>query len=214
MHADFGEKYDDVDLSHFNKRRARMLRDLGRAISKKESTNSQDDYKYFLPRTTIGIDIEREFDTSMCRMTELAKTVNPPNKVSLIAEFERIRHIVGHAPTEQDIEKHSMLHLAQYEEEFGSWEYLLDKMGYDPRYKHEYDRRLSETDPNNVSQEDYKADTKSETPARTLDDMREAITNRLKDEPDMLQLFANVEQNISKLSADEIKLLLSSIDHY
>lgn len=144
-------------------------------------------------------------------MVELAKTIDPPNKASLIAEFERIRHAVGRTPTRQDIERHSTLHLARYEKEFGSWEHLLERMGYDPWYRNEHE--LSETEPDNTPQEDWKADTKPDTPARTLDDLRESIMDRLKDEPDMLQLFANVDQHISKLTADQVRSLLSSMDN-
>lgn len=47
--AGFREEPDDVDLSYFNKRRAYMLRDLGRAIIKSESANRQEDYGFFFP---------------------------------------------------------------------------------------------------------------------------------------------------------------------
>ena len=209
--AGFKEEPDNVDLSYFNKRRAYMLRDLGRAIIKSESANRQEDYKFFLPNAATSTALELEFGVSVSRIVEIAKTVDPPNKASLIAEFERIRHAVGRTPTKQDIEMHSMLRLTQYENEFGSWEHLLERMGYDPWYRR--NRELPETEPDNTPQEDWNVYTKPDTSTGTLDDLREAIMNRLKDEPDMLQLFANVDQHISKLTVDQVRSLLSSMDH-
>ena len=209
--ADFKEESDNVDLSYFNKRRAYMLRDLGRAITKSESADHQKDYRFFLSNTTTSTSLELEFGVSMSRMFELAKTTDPPNKVSLIVEFERISHIVGHTPSKQDIERHSTLHIEQYENEFGSWEHLLERMGYDPWYRH--DRELSETESDIAAQENEKVGTKPDTPTETLNDLREAIMNHLKDEPDMLQLFANIDQHISKLTVNQIRSLLSSMDH-
>lgn len=198
-------KTDDVDFSYFNKRRACMLRDLGRAIIKSESVNRQKDYRSFLPNASTSAIIEQEFDVSISRIAELANTLDPPNKVSLITEFERIRYAIGHTPTKQDIEKHPILQLTQYEKEFKSWEHFLERLGYDPWYRSNHNQHATSI-LNSLQEEDTEQDD-----TVTLEEIREEITHCLKDEPDMLQLFAMVDQNISELSADEIKFLISSI---
>ena len=134
-HSDVGDGHG-IDLSYFNKRRAHMLKELGRAIVKNESEGKKHNGRLLL-NTTKSEDMESEFGTGIDNLVELAKSVDPPNKVSMIAEFERIRYVLGRTPTKQDIEKHSVLHLSQYEEEFGSWERMLDRLGYDPWYRHE-----------------------------------------------------------------------------
>ena len=72
---------------------------------------------------------------------------------------------------------------------------------------------LSETGSDNTPQKKLKSDTKSDTTTKTVDDLRDAIMNRLKSEPDMLHLFANVDQHISKLSTEQIRLLLSFMEN-
>ena len=126
----------EVDLSYFNKRRARMLRDLGRAIVKTASKGSRKRMDDLLPNQAKTTDIEFEFDVGIDKLLDLAHANNPPNKVFMIADFERVRHAVGRTPTKQDAEAHFVLSVSQYEKEFGSWEVLLDRLGYDPWYRH------------------------------------------------------------------------------
>lgn len=47
-----------------------------------------------------------------------------------------------------------------------------------------------------------------------LEVIREKITNCLKNEPDMLALFYKVEQNIDKMTVNEIRMLANSMDYY
>ncbi len=127
------ESIEDVDFTYFSKRRARMLQELGRIIIKNEHL---DDEK--IKGILITYDeIEFEFSTSIDVLINLVRTTDPPNKASMIAEFERIRNIIKRTPTKQDITEHSPLHVVEYEKEFESWEHMLDRMGYDPWYRDE-----------------------------------------------------------------------------
>lgn len=204
--SDVGDGHD-IDLSYFNKRRANMLRELGRAIVQKDLTNSRERYESFLPNAIPAVDIELEFGVGLDVMIKLARQVKPPNKVSMITEFERVRHVVKHTPTRQDIEENSVLRPLQYDEEFGSWEHLLERLGYDPWYRNYH--KSQKTDHGLLPQEDMPSTEKGNT--ETLDDVRNEITSRLRDEPDMLSLFGMVDRNISKLTTSEIKSLISSI---
>jgi len=134
---DYDEEHDVdvIDLSYFNKRRAQMLRNLAMTVANTDAGKSAlDGVKDAWSKISIGA-IEAEFDATIDKMVELSQTLEPPNKASMIAEFERIRHALGRVPTRQDIQDHSAVRLQQYEEEFRSWEHLLDRLGYDPWYR-------------------------------------------------------------------------------
>ncbi len=135
LRASYNGGHDDPDLSYFSKRRAYMLRDLGRGIVRKESEHVPGGHEYFLPTGATRIDIEEEFGTGIDVLVRLAKTVDPPNKISMIVEFERVKLDVGRTPTKEDIEEHSEFTVSQYEGEFQSWEHMLDRLGYDPWYR-------------------------------------------------------------------------------
>lgn len=204
------ERTNSVDLSYFNKLRAHMLRELSRAIIKKEVQNDSRDHRFFLPSTAVYADIEHEFNTSIDSLVDLAKTTDPPNKASMILEFERVRHILKRTPTEMDIEKKSPLHISQYKEEFGTWEHMLERLGYDPWYRQK--NKMINADRDGSLQDDYN-DLESKNLTKTLDDARKTIIDTLKDEPEMLELFAMVERNIPKLNSNEIEELMSCVDH-
>ena len=150
----------NIDLSYFNKRRARMLKELGQTIVKNESKDKMHNGILRL-NTTRSKDMESEFGTGIDNLVELAKSVDPPNKISMITEFERIRHVLGRTPTKHDIETHSVLHLSQYEEEFGSWEHMLDRLGYDPWYRYEIPSKtipVEDSDTHNTEMQECKED--------------------------------------------------------
>ena len=125
---------EDIDLSYFNKRRAHMLRDLGRVMAQKKLKDNEDPHSSFLPSNTKA-SLESEFGVELDVLIELARQSNPPNKISMIVELEQLRCMLGHVPTKDDMKKHSRFDLSKYETEFQSWEQLLDRLGYDPWYK-------------------------------------------------------------------------------
>lgn len=119
----------EIDLSYFNKRRARMLRDLGRVMAKSEGGSLD------VPDDLVEM-LEDEFDASLAGIVWLARSESP-NKASLIAELERIRIAIGSVPTRQEMKKNgARFPLSAYDDEFESWGHLLDRLGYDPWYRH------------------------------------------------------------------------------
>ena len=118
-----------IDLSYFSKRRARMLRDLGR-IMKRTSWNRPD-----VPEDLAEM-LENEFGAPLADILALARS-ETPNKVSLIVDFERVRISLGSVPTRQEMRKNgARFPLSAYDAEFESWGHLLDRLGYDPWYRH------------------------------------------------------------------------------
>ena len=119
----------ETDLTYFDKRRAHMLRDLGRALA--ISGEDEPELSEELVET-----IESEFGTPVSEVVELARS-ELPNKASLIAEIERIRRDLSQVPTRQEMKKAgARFPLSAYDSEFESWGHLLERLGYDPWYRH------------------------------------------------------------------------------
>ncbi len=126
-----------IDLSHFNNKRAQMMKKIGICILKQRKDNHPKKIdEYLMEEFSLPVsDIESEFDASIDEIMGFADVLDPPNKISMIAEFELIRDALGRTPTKQDIGDYSILNAAQYENEFESWEHMLEKLGYDPFYR-------------------------------------------------------------------------------
>ena len=119
-----------IDLTYFNKRRAHMLRDLGRALVGHVGPELPS-----MPDQLVAA-LENEFSAGIDAIVSLALSESP-NKASLIADFERTRTLLGEVPTRQNLKKAgSRFPLSAYDGEFESWGHLLDRMGYDPWYRH------------------------------------------------------------------------------
>lgn len=194
--------HTNIDLSHFNNYRATLLRALGNAIAQKESKNSKDEYESFLPSKTSDILIAKEFDVDFKEMINLAKILDPPNKVSLIAEFERVKLDVDRVPTKEDIEEYSDLTVSQYEEEFQSWEHLLERMGYDPWYRQKIASPMSDNLESETESIEY------EKPQKNLGEIKETIREKLQKEPEMLELFNSIDKKIQETDSQTLEKVI------
>ena len=123
---------NDVDLSYFNKYRALMIKELALDIIKCGTSGFEDKA---LLKSISSIELDRELDTDIKNVVNLVYAKHPPNKISLIVEFERIRAEIGRVPTKEDMVKHSEFDVTQYENEFQSWEHMLERLEYDPFYR-------------------------------------------------------------------------------
>ena len=122
----------DPDLSYFNKHRALMLANLGRAIAETGGSAEQLDRR--LPARMRAADIEYEFGSDIEEILEMARS-EEPNKISLVAEFEAVRHRMKRVPAKHEMAAESRFSAEQYEAEFESWEHMLERLGYDPWYR-------------------------------------------------------------------------------
>lgn len=118
-------------ISHFDKRRARMLRTLGCAMA--EAARGAEPGGRLLSDRDAA-EIEAEFEASIEELTELALSYEP-NKASLIAEVELLKSLIGAVPTMKEVEAAYRFTVAQYEAEFKTWGHMLDRLGYDPWYR-------------------------------------------------------------------------------
>ena len=117
-----------IDSSYFNKQQIKMIQKIAQTIPENQKDFDLAVCVEQLWNNNISkYDIVTEFDEEIEKIIELAYTIDPPNQISMIVEFERIKYLLDHIPTKQDIDKYSELNSLQYNDKFQSWEYLLDK---------------------------------------------------------------------------------------
>ena len=134
--------YNEVDLSYFNKKRARIIKQIAQCIPFNKNDFNKHKFEESLIRYDIPIvDVESEFNTTIKNIIDLAYATNPPNKISMIVELERIHAIMGDIPTKQEFEEHSHLKIFQYDDEFETWGNLLERLNYDPFYRNRKNRK-------------------------------------------------------------------------
>ena len=127
-----------IDSSYFNKQQIKMIQKIAQTIPENQKDFDLAVCVEQLWNNNISkYDIVTEFDEEIEKIIELAYTIAPPNQISMIVEFERIKYLLDHIPTKQDIDKYSELNSSQYNDKFQSWEYLLDKLDYYSQYKNE-----------------------------------------------------------------------------
>ena len=127
-----GARREGIDLEYFNKRRARMLRGLGEAAAR--SASGEGALEAMLPPGMTSDEIAAEFEADIGELVALAAS-DSPNKASLIADLEAVKHDIGAVPTKEEMAGRSRFSIKQYEAEFQSWEHLLDRLDYDPWYR-------------------------------------------------------------------------------
>ena len=195
--------YAEINMSYFNKYRAKMIQKIFQNISKDKK-----DLRFNELNKINGItvsEIETEFDISIEKFVELAYATEPPNIISIIREFEQIRMQIGRVPTKQDMDEHSEFSSLQYENEFESWEHMLERLGYDPWYrkpKSQENKAVLE----GIQDTDTDKNPKSELIKLEL--LRQKIREGLKEEPAMLELFDVLDQDIVKLDKKRLEYIL------
>ena len=129
------------DLSWFGKRRALMMKKLtGKILNINNGKGSSlkeilDQGTRAFARNVTDAEIEIEFNVPISKLLEMARKLDPPNKISLIVEFERVHLELGHVPTKQEFIKRSKLRITDYNKEFISWEHMLERLFYDSFYR-------------------------------------------------------------------------------
>jgi len=125
-----------IDLSYFNKCRAQMIHGIAKCLPRSYGDFNMSRFKDQLKEHKVSaLDVEHEFDSPIKNLVKLAYSTDPPNKMSLILEFDLVKRRLGTVPTKDNLNKHSKFDVSQYESEFPSWEHFLERLGYDPWYK-------------------------------------------------------------------------------
>ncbi len=194
----------NIDITYFDERRVEMIKILAKFIVK----SGQDTFLDKLDNIP-GInkrDMENEFNMPLDKMIDLAYTMDPPNKISMIVEFERIKSIVGRIPTRQDMRKYSSLQTSQYDKEFKSWDHMLKMLQYDPSNYDDVKINTKESiDPTRHS-------NTGNLTHETLDAMAREIKNALADEPAMANLFDILDNEIDKCNKTTLVDIIDKLE--
>ena len=152
-----------IELTYFNNQRALMIKKLAQHLISNTDKNHEFCSNISLMDKSFVRYIEEEFSSTIDKILKLAYTIEPPNKISMIVELERIRSIIGTVPTKQELEEHSKLKIQQFDSEFGSWEELLNRLNYDPFYRNRKEKIIKINSDSNESIQEYEySSTESE----------------------------------------------------
>ena len=176
------EGHQSSDLSYFNKHRGLMLAGLGRAMAQTDDPARMDK---LLPARMRVADIEYEFGSPIEQILETARS-EEPNKMSLAAEFEEARSRLGRVPTREEVGPR--FGAEQYEKEFGSWEHMLERLGYDPWYRKDGPVKPAAR-PRPVKR------------ARASGDRRTRVLAGLRGEPQMAALFEKLDSQLATMDS-------------
>lgn len=203
-----------VDLSYFNRLRADLLQRLAASLPE-----SRDDIEGS-GVDCIPADMFHELQDEFCDVSELldlAYDIDPPNKISLLVEFERVKSNLDRVPTKDEFKKISSLGIGAYDSEFGSWENFLDKLGHDPWYKGssatgEADAQdgHSLTQINGEDEHDHDYEDQGD-----LDDaatLRERIRAVLEYDPAALKIFEMLESDIGDVDPAVLRQLADEVE--
>ena len=204
-----------IDLSYFNRHRAGLLQRLAAVLpeGRDDVDKSGDGH---LPVDVIR-DLRYEF-SDMGALLDLAYNIDPPNKISMVVEFERVKSNLNKVPTKKEFEKISVLRVSSYDHEFGSWENFLDKMGHDPWY-----RRGSAADGVDIQRRQSWTSQGSDADSNVydyvdrdgLDDvaaLREQIRGILEHDADARRIFEMMEADIGDIDPYVLRSLADEIE--
>lgn len=210
-----------IDLSYFNKQRALMLKTITKHLDKKQdSFNMSDFLRDLLSESRLTKhSIEYEFNVSIDKIIELAYDIEQPNKISMIKEFERVKNAINRTPTKLDIDTYSAIPSSKYEAEFDSWEHFLERLGYDPWYR-DSEKVIVEKDQHDLEQSsssqaiihlDKQANGNTNN-NNTLNNLKNKIRDSLKHEPEMMDLFNNLDHSVEKYGKKALSRSLHVLD--
>lgn len=203
-----------VDLSYFNRLRGDLLRRLAAVLPEGREDVVGSGLGYF-PVELIR-HIENEFG-DMGELLDLAYDINPPNKISMVVEFERVKSNLDGVPSKHEFEKVSLLNVDVYDREFDSWENFLDKMGHDPWYRNTSvtngDSLIDSRSMSQMNDEEYaggvdREDQIGHDDATTL---REKIRSMLEDDLDALRIFGMLESDIDDVDPAVLRLIADEV---
>jgi len=140
----------------------------------------------------------------------VASSTNPPNKISLIIEFERIKRLLGRIPQFEDLYEYSKFGIDRYTNEFYGLISLIKLLGYESDYKKQlYDKQekilsqeSNEIKENNMSSEELK---------NTLNNEREKIFSYVKNNPEASYFFSEMEKRLKQMSSEQISKVRNKI---
>ena len=214
----------EVDLSYFSRYRGELLRKIAPLLPElyEDVEHTADGY------ARIGVgdpDVKYEFGDARS-LLDLAYELDPPNKISLAIEFERVRSKIGRILTREDFWAASAS-LEAYDAEFGSWANFLDKMGYDPWHRGTEGEREA---PDPFARQKQVAGLRANLDASASDSragarggsggpepdglraMKERIVAIIRDDPDALRIFDMMEADMGAVDGEALRRAAARVD--
>ena len=205
----------NVDLSYFSRLRASLLQRLAAAMPESRDDAGGSGAGYF-PAGMIR-ELQGEFG-DVGELLDLAYDIDPPNKISMLIEFERVKSNLDRVPTKDEFEKASPVNIGAYDSEFGSWETFLDKLGHDPWYR---SRGGAGGDAERGEPPAMRADGRGDAPdsghggSGVHDDpsaLRKKIRGILECDPGALEVFEMLESDIGDVDPDVLRRLADEVE--
>lgn len=202
-----------VDLSYFSRLRAELLQRMAAVLP--ESRDDLDGSGDGRLSVDMIRDLRHEFG-DIRELLDLAYDIDPPNKISLVVEFERVKSNLDMVPTKSEFEKISPLNVALYNREFGSWENFLDKLGYDPWYrgktKNVVGRQWRQYEASPEGERSLKVvDYDNQGAGDDMATLRENIRSILEYDPDALRIFEMMEADIGDVDPVTLRSLADEV---
>ena len=200
---------DVMNLQYFSKLRANMMKKIIKILPKnKNDFDKKMFYDALLHTGITSTEIEIEFG-KMEDLIDLAYVLDPPNKMSMIMEFYRIKDFVGDVPTKDDIETYSRLKYVQFEIEFQSWEHLLERLGYDPRCRTERSVKNKNKKHVNITRS---ATSATELNYGNLAELKECLIKIM--DKKTLDMFNILDNELVVMSKKQIKALIKNAQSF
>lgn len=135
--SDYPKTPTDVlsDRSTLRSYQINLIKDVTPIIVKYESSKNFDEIRKEIQTNGKSIIPYMRSWKSWEEFIDLAFRDSPPNKISLIIEFERIKNKLGHLPSKLEFYELSKFGINRYVEEFESWENLMNLLRYDNEYR-------------------------------------------------------------------------------
>ncbi len=167
----------------------------------------------YLPAGMIS-SLREEFG-DVSELLDLAYDIDPPNKISLLIEFEKVKWNLDRVPTKAEFEKASPVGAGAYDDEFDSWENFLDKLGHDPWYR---SAGSAAGDAGQGEQPAAQADGQVDVPDSgggghdNSSALGEKIRGILESDPDALKIFEMLESDIGDVDPDVLRQLADEVE--
>jgi hypothetical protein len=188
-----------------------LIKDIAPIIVKYKSSRDHDEIRKALQINSRSILPYIKSWKSWEEFIDLGFRDSPPNKISLIIEFERIKSKLGHLPSKLEFYELSKFGIDRYENEFGSWNKFIIEIGYLNQYQTVVEQLIEEVSTSSDNHEPPAVShnlSQQEIFERSRNELLECIKNK----PELVKIFATLEERIKLLSLDSVKKLHNQIE--
>lgn len=211
--SDYPKTPTDVlsDRSTLRSYQINLIKDVTPIIVKYESSKNFDEIRKEIQTNGKSIIPYMRSWKSWEEFIDLAFRDSPPNKISLIIEFERIKNKLGHLPSKLEFYELSKFGIDRYENEFGSWNNFIIEIGYLNQYQTVIEQLIQEISPLPNNHE-RPVEIHSLSQQKSLERSKNELLDCIKNKPELIELFTTLEERIKLLSPNSVKKLHHQVE--